>query len=716
MDLSERLLAERRARLAAERMLELKSRELFAANRKLADHARALSEEIVIQRRVVADATHAAEALRGENAKVRSDLHVATEARTVAEHRLWLALETIRDGFAIYDSRGHLVVANAAYLSPFEGLEEVGPGAHVRDILRIGLEEGVFDPEGQSHADWIAAILRRWSDETIAPHVLRLWDGGYIRLIDRRGTDGGIVSLALNITDEVYRERQLDDARTRAEAANRAKSAFLANMSHELRTPMNGVVAMAELLCETPLNDEQMLYARTIKSSGEALLHIINDVLDFSKLEAERMVLRHEPFDLERKILEIVTLLSPSAAEKGLTLAVDIDPSLPTQLMGDRGRVRQVLTNLIGNAVKFTHAGHVLMTVRVTDSPAGKVALAIAVEDSGIGIPPDRQEHVFGEFNQVEDERNRKYEGTGLGLSISRRLVRLMGGDIELTSKPGLGSRFTVTASFDLAPGSEVPTLPDGTGKRVLLRLPDPIQRSTLGRQLEAAGFTLLREASGRQDPDLAILADAAWQEDGTLPACPVVVVTGLGSGARRVDAPKVVATAAWPGPRHELYAALTAALHQAESPSPPKPDAAESPRRARVVAAEDNRTNQLVFQKMLKDLSLDITVAGNGREAVEAFLALRPDLIFMDISMPEMDGREATQVIRAEEARLGLPRTPIVALTAHALVGDAEELLAAGMDLYLTKPLKKADILAAIGKFAPHALCPGTARAVEAA
>ncbi len=729
MDLSEKLVAERRARLAAERLLELKSRELFAANRKLSEHARALSEEIIVQRRVVEDATEEAEALRGENERVRSDLDTATEARSVAEHRLWLALETIRDGFAIYDAAGRMVVANAAYLSVFDGLEEVGPGAHVRDILRIGLEEGVFDPGDREPAVWIDSMLERWRHDVIEPRVIRLWNGHYIRLVDRRGNDGGVVSLALDITEAVRRERQLRDARARAEAASRAKSAFLANMSHELRTPMNGVVGMAELLAETTLSEEQRLYAETIKSSGEALLLIINDVLDYSKLEAEKLSLKAEAFDLERLLHEIVTMLTPSASEKRLTLSVDYDLFLPAMLKGDRGRIRQILTNLAGNAVKFTDSGHVLIRVVGAGREDGRQVLHIAVEDTGIGISPDMQDHIFGEFNQVEDDRNRKFEGTGLGLAISRRLVRLMDGEIWLRSEPGEGSCFTVSLKLPVAELGTLaaPALPAGLA-RALLVDGDPVTRALIARQLSVLGLQVVEARNAAEAAELmawegadAIFADTvAVGAPGFPPercaTAPVVLLAGSAGAATAAAATgRYAAVMSRPSPRHELLdavAALAKLLASAPPPAaaPPAEPEPEPPRRFKVLAAEDNRTNQLVFSKMLKTLPVDITFAGNGREAVEAFGRLRPDVVFMDISMPEMDGKEATRRIRAEEAAMGLPRTPIVALTAHAMEDDRQEILAAGLDKHLTKPLKKAAIHEAIEE-----ACPGLLEAMEA-
>lgn len=708
-DLGDKLVAERRARLAAERLLELKSRELFAANRKLSEHALALSQELIVHRREAEDANNVAEELRGENNRVRSDLQKATYSLNVAEHRLWLALETIRDGFAIYDADEKLVIANSAYMAVFDGLEEIGPGVHYRDILRIGLEEGVFNPGEESTGDWIEGMLARWRTDTIEPRVIRIWNGSHIRLVDRRGDDGGIVSLALDITEATQREEQLGKAQRKAEAANRAKSAFLANMSHELRTPMNGVVGMAELLAESTLDEEQRLYADTIRSSGEALLTIINDVLDYSKLEAEKLTLHTDQFDLERLVHEVALVLSPTASKKGISLGVDYDIFLPTQLNGDRGRLRQILTNLAGNAVKFTETGHVLIRVTGISEKEGYHNIHIAIEDTGIGIPKEMCDHIFGEFNQVEDDRNRKFEGTGLGLAISRQLVKLMGGDISVVSDTGEGACFTFTIELPVVENPQVTSPPhEPKGNNVLLIESDSLERTILERQLIALGYTVtsvhsIAEIDGQNTPAM-IFADAAACSSTDFPPhgmmAPVVFIAsspGLIEGAKD----RFAATLLRPFLRQDLLNVLNdveALPPSAETVAITKPQKDQLV----VLAAEDNRTNQLVFSKMVKNLDLDLTFVGNGREAVEAFERMQPDLVFMDISMPEMDGKEATRHIRDYEQKAGLSRTPIVALTAHAMAGDDREILAAGLDKYLTKPLKKAAIYEAIEEFFP--------------
>jgi hypothetical protein len=842
MEIVERLAKERRARLAAERLLEQKQRELFAANEKLALHARSLSDQIVEQRQVVRSALSEAEELKGQNSRFLSDLERAHTAAVMAERRLWDSINTIRDGFAVYDSGLKLVTANEAYLALFADAA-AAPGIAYADVLRSAAESGRIAIQGGVEA-WMAAMLDRFEQDPIEPQVLKFASGVWVRMVDRRARDGDMVTLVLDITEQMriwaaleaipdgfvlydrddrlltcnqrYRdlypdtapamvpgatfeeilryglergqhadakgreeewlaerlaqhraaegvhEQQLRDgrwlrvhdhptpdggrvglrvdvtqakeqqaaletARAAAEAANRAKSAFLANMSHEIRTPMNGVVGMAELLCDTGLSDEQRLFAETIRSSGEALLVIINDILDYSKIEAERLTLHPEPFDLERTIHEVAMLLQPRARAKNINLMVDFDLFLPTRYVGDAGRLRQVLTNLMGNAVKFTEKGHVLVHVVGLDAEAGTQQLHITVEDTGIGIAPEHLDHIFGEFNQVESEANRKFEGTGLGLAITRRLIERMGGSIWVDSEPGQGSSFGFRLTLPVAEDPAPARVPISLG-RVLVVDDQFINRTILERQLVAYGIAVTLCRSGAEA--LAVLAQDTGFDliltDHDMPemdglafvlkaraaghATPAVLLSSNPAAVRDgAGAEELAAILQKPLLRSDLYRRLQAlSAPTAPEPAAPEPEPAmPGGRLMRVLAAEDNRTNQLVFRKMVKDLEIDLSFANNGVEAVDMFRSLKPDLIFMDISMPEMDGRDAARAIRAIEARQG-GHVPIVALTAHAMEGDAEGILAAGIDEYLTKPLRKNAIGSAI---AMH--CPKDARPV---
>ncbi|MCW8843088.1 MAG: ATP-binding protein, partial [Rhodobacteraceae bacterium] len=503
MTLTQKLADERRARLAAERLLDLKQAELFAANRKLGLHAEALSNEIVETRAEV-------ETVRDENQRVKTDLRAANEKTEIAERRLWLSIETIQDGFAFFDAQDRMIGANHAYLKVFDGLGEVQPGVSYARILEVVVEEGIFNIGDIRPEEWLQQMLERWRQPAPPPLTLRLWNGEYIKLVDQRGHGGDIVSLALNTTETVRYEEKLKAEQARAEAASRAKSSFLANMSHEIRTPMNGIVGMADLLKDGDLSEEQDLFVQTIKNSAEALLVIINDVLDYSKIEAEKLVLHPESFDLERCIHEVMTLLQPTAREKGLSFVVDYDLFLPTMLVGDPGRLRQILTNLLGNAVKFTNAGHVLVrVVGTTDSATCLCELHITIEDTGIGIPADKVDHIFGEFNQVDDERNRQFEGTGLGLSITKRLVSLMGGDIWVDSVEGDGTSFgiclTLKVDEDLTLGP--PALPAQV-RRVLIVDDKAINRSLLQKQMEQMGARAVLCGDAKEAPDLVEQVD----------------------------------------------------------------------------------------------------------------------------------------------------------------------------------------------------------------
>ena len=791
------LFRERRARLAAERLLDQTRRELFEANRHLDRHARSLTQRIVEQRHEVEGARSEAAKLKETAAKTEERLERIRGKQHIAERRLWESLETIRDGFAIFDADNRLVAANRAYLSIFDGLDMVSPGIAMDDLIDLLAEEGIVDVGDRGRAGWCDWMRERICQTRIDHAILKLWNGQYVKLIERRTRSGDLVTLALNITDQINREAQLSDARIRAEAANRAKSSFLANMSHEIRTPMNGVVGMADLLMETDLDDEQRSFVETMKSSGEALLVIINDVLDYSKIEAEKVSFKDEPFDLERSILDVVTLLGPGAKQKGLDLAVDIDLFMPGEFVGDAGRVRQVLTNLIGNAIKFTDKGHVEIRVTGTEGEDGLFDIRAIVEDTGVGIPEDKLDHVFGEFSQVEDAQNRSHDGTGLGLAISRRLVEAMGGEIWVESTPGEGSAFGFRLPLAQAGDNRASasySAPDWIDRALVLDA-ESASRAILQKQLAtlglpaiacategelfdsrptAADVIFLTEDSLASDPGLLaerlegragavfLISDrpfrAAEEEHGftdclrrpmmraTVVRClsdlpvptddarpanlrdaeevtttpdPVATEADAHSGtrpdARTDDAPPETDAPATDQPPAPAFMSrrlsratdapsstgLAAAPDLDPASAIPGPQVAEvappapgEPRQMRVLVAEDNKTNRFVIAKMLKSLDIDLSFAENGEEALDACRDDPPDILLTDISMPKMDGKEATRAIRAIEAETGREPMPIVAITAHAMEGDADDILAAGCDHYLTKPVKKAEII----------------------
>ncbi len=721
---ADQIMLERRARLRAERLLDHARLELTAANARLKEHAFTLSDQIIEQRAELQDIRSIAQQLEGMNTQTAQELQHAHSAADLADIRLRQAIETITDGFAVFDSNQTLVLANQAYLSIFAGFAEVTKGIGYNRILEICAYEDLVDLQGKEAGEWVASMLSRWENPQITPLEMHFTNGISVRLMDRRVPNGDYVSLVRNITRSLRYQAQLIDAQARAEAAAQAKSAFLANMSHEIRTPMNGVVGMADLLAETKLDSEQRIYAETIRNSGQALVTIINDILDFSKMDAGKMDLYPEVFDLEKTIHEVLTLLAPAARGNSIELILDYDIFLPRQFKADPGRVRQVLTNLIGNAVKFTETGYVLVRAVGVHKSGDTQLVHITVEDTGIGIAPEHCEHIFSEFQQVDDATNRRFQGTGLGLAISRRIIELMGGSIWLESEPGIGSCFGCSLNMEIAADaghSFPPPLPPAL-KRVLLVSDHLISRGILERHFQSARVKTVTATQavhalrmlGQHKIDLVLIDQDLTSDDAAqivslmeqrAPGCPVIMMcSALADHSNAVLAGN--ARHALPKPLlwRDVAISISEALAPKQAGAAPVSDPMSPPATAQdqhepmtVLYAEDNATNRLVFAKMVQGLDLELHFATNGREAIEKFTDTRPDIIFMDISMPEMDGREATRHIRALEDGASVP---IVALTAHALQEETEKMLASGMNDTLTKPLRKAQLLDLISRY----------------
>jgi signal transduction histidine kinase/CheY-like chemotaxis protein len=641
-----------------------------------------------------------------------------------AEQRTRRLFESQGDLIVLRDAEGRISFCNDAYCELAQQPREALIGSpFTLEVLEQG--DGALEPDGtRIHDQKIAGpIGPRW----IA------WREGLVR--SDAGEPAEMQSVGRDVTDRTETERALAEARDQADAANRAKSRFLAMASHEIRTPLNGIIGMSGLLLDTPLTPEQTTYTKAVKTSGDALLALIEELLDYSKIEAGKIDLEHRPFALAALIEDITELLAPRAQARKLEIAAYVDERLPMEVVGDAARLRQVLLNLAGNAIKFTSTGGVALIV---EPGIWQNEISFQVRDTGIGIAPEAQLRIFREFEQADERIARSYGGTGLGLSISERIVKRMGGRIALQSEPGVGSTFEVAIPLAAADGSgeqKAFAAPDLTGQAIMLVAPQSIEATLVARRLQRWGgqTCLVSDIAVAR----ALLPERTWHAvliDRALGADEAAL---LGEAARTHATQRIAMFT--PAARHELQlasaassaltgylikplraASLAARLSAVPEVTAPNlaaealveaPDAAPTQAAApahglSILVAEDNEINALLMRSLLTRLGHHVVITTNGDEALESWLAAKSagapyDLVLMDIQMPQLDGIETTKRIRAREAGQAGRPTPILALTANTLVEDRYACFEAGMDGFLIKPLDREKLTEALAGLA---------------
>jgi len=637
----------------------------------------------------------------------RQELDRQKLALDQAERRMRTAIEALPDGFVIFDADDRLVVCNERYRQTYDRSRDViRPGVRFEELVRHGVAHGQYPEAAGREEAWIAERLaaHRGADVLLEQ---RQADGRWLRIAERRTSDGGTVGFRVDITE-------LKRAQQSAEAANQAKSEFLANMSHEIRTPMNAIIGMTELALDTTDAREQREYLRSVQSSADALLTLINDILDFSKIEAGKMAFERIAFDPRVLVADVLKSFLPRAQGKGIELVADIGTDVPRSVLGDPGRLRQILVNLIGNAVKFTEHGEVAVQVRMAEElPAGS-RLEFAVQDSGVGIPADKQSAIFEAFTQQDNSITRRYGGTGLGLAICSRLATLMGGTIRVASEPGKGSRFAFWLPFgaDAAALVAAPAPVSLAGRSALVVDHGATSRGALVRLLESWGMEVREATSGgaalaaltRHGADLVLLdlkmpgADGFALAGAMRQAAPAAALVALSSAGVKGDAARcrAIGVAAYltkPVPEDELQQALHQVLGAASGATPAPLVTRHALREARqsleVLIVEDHPMNRTLAIKLLERWGHRADIAENGAIALEKLAARRYDVVLMDMQMPVLDGLEATRRWRAIESRdAAHSRVPIIGLTANAMAADREACLAAGMDDYVSKPI----------------------------
>src|SRR5437016_13679 len=618
---------------------------------------------------------------------VDSRLEAAAQSERLSRSRLLEAVESISEAFSLYDTEERLVLCNRRYreLASHNAADSL-VGTPFEQIIRRVAERDLV-PHAKDRVDaWVAARLARYRGPS-GPFVPQLSDGRWLQISERQIAEIGTVAVYTDITElkeaeaEMTRAAQAaSEARAIAEEASRAKSAFLATMSHEIRTPMNGVIGMTGLLLDTALTAEQREYAETVRRSGEGLLAIINDILDFSKIEAGKLDFEQTDFELRVTVEDVLELLAERAYGKGLELAYLPNANLPAWVGGDPGRLRQVLTNLVGNAVKFTERGEVVVHGTLVEETDHDALIRFAITDTGIGIAPEDREWLFQSFSQADSSTTRRYGGTGLGLAISKRLVEMMGGDIGVESAPGKGSTFWFTVRLAKRPAPPTAKQVNLAGLRRLRVLgvdDNATNRALLTGQLDAWGMQVdcvadasraleclrMAERDGRSY-DLAILDHQMPGMDGmtlartiksdpALAKVPLVLLTSLSyrGCAEEAQHAGFGAFLVKPIRQSQLYDCIATVMGMASEPAPQRlithHTLTETQSRGRVLVAEDNVVNQRVAARMRAKVGCRVDVVANGLEAVEAVTRIAYHCVFMDFQMPDMDGYAATRAIR---------------------------------------------------------------------
>ncbi len=689
------------------------------------------------------------EELRNHSRSLEKRVEERTAELSQSQARTRAIIESALDGIITIDQAGRIIDFNPAAERTFgfrrdeavgrEMAELIVP-AQLREQHRAGLARVAGGGEARLLGQRVEITALR-ADGTEFPVEMAL---------TRLPTIGSpcFTGHLRDITERKRAEEELLRARDTAEEAARVKSQFLANMSHEIRTPMNGVIGMTGLLLDTDLSREQREYANLVRSSADALLTIINDILDFSKIEAGKLELEIVDFDLRTLVEEVAELVAASIQSKGLEICCLIHSDTPQAVGGDPGRLRQILTNLVGNAVKFTERGEVVIRCRVESETADEVVGRFEVSDTGIGIAKDAQGRLFQSFSQADGSTTRKYGGTGLGLAICRQLVRMMGGDIGVVSAPGQGSTFWFTARLKKRPQAAIESVrvPELRGLRVLCVDDNATNRTLLEHQIGAwgmrvdtapdgpAGLERLRQARLEKDPYELVVLDmqmpgmdglqvaGAIKTDPLGARPPLVMLTSVGQRGQAAAARRAGISGFLTKPvrQSSLYDCIVTVLGLVAGAGGAPADAPlvtghhlkerSSRIRPRLLVAEDNVVNQMVAVRMLEKLGYRADVVADGREAVEALERIPYAMVFMDCQMPDMDGYEATAAIRKREG--SGRRTPIIAMTANAMQGDKERCLAAGMDDYVSKPVRSENLAAALGRWIRHEQGP----AVDAA